>query len=375
VDRRRLLQLIVLVIAMRAILGAWMWGTRLAFPTAQPQGNIASLYKDVPVEINSWLEPWQRWDTLHYQAIAARGYSAFDTALFTPPLYPLLMRWVGWLTGNTLLAGLIISGLFALLAILMMYRLALHELGNQADALRSALYLISFPAALFLFAAYTESIFLSAAIACLFAARRARWIEAGLWGGVVALARAPGILIIVPVFYSAWVSWRTERAWRPFSAVILIGVLAALFPLYAWGSGGFTPVDIIHAVGRGGYLTFPGLNLIEAARRIFSGQLPEENAMELFFALLFIVLTIFIWNKLPRVYGVYAATFMLLFLARMGTPQPLVSTARYVLEIFPAFIILAHWGRNPWINRLILYPSWIALLFFAGQFAMWGWVG
>jgi hypothetical protein len=115
--------------------------------------------------------------------------------------------------------------------------------------------------------------------------------------------------------------------------------------------------------------------MVEAASRILHGQLVEENLIELAFTLFFIVLTIFIWKKLPRLYGVYAVTLMLLFLTRLGSPQPLVSMARYVLEIFPAFLILAIWGRKPWVNRLILYISWLGLLFFSAQFAIWGWVG
>jgi hypothetical protein len=138
---------------------------------------------------------------------------------------------------------------------------------------------------------------------------------------------------------------------------------------------GRSPLDLLTAHTRGGNFTFPGWNMVEAASRILRGQLVEENLIELAFTLLFIVLTVFIWKKLPRLYGVYAVTLMLLFLTRLGSPQPLVSMARYVLEIFPAFLLLAAWGRRPWINRLILYLSWLGLLFFSAQFAIWGWVG
>jgi hypothetical protein len=86
-------------------------------------------------------------------------------------------------------------------------------------------------------------------------------------------------------------------------------------------------------------------------------------------------MTIFIWKKLPRIYGIYTVTLMLLYLSRIGSPQPLVSMARYVIEIFPAFLVLADWGRRPMIQRVILYLSWLGLLFFAAQFAIWGWVG
>jgi hypothetical protein len=46
-----------------------------------------------------------------------------------------------------------------------------------------------------------------------------------------------------------------------------------------------------------------------------------------------------------------------------------------VIEIFPAFILLAIWGQKSNIHRIILYLSCLGLLFMSGQFALWGWVG
>jgi hypothetical protein len=37
-------------------------------------------------------------------------------------------------------------------------------------------------------------------------------------------------------------------------------------------------------------------------------------------------------------------------------------------------MVLSDIGRRPWPNRLILYPSLVLYLYFAGQFFMWGWV-
>jgi hypothetical protein len=54
--------------------------------------------------------------------------------------------------------------------------------------------------------------------------------------------------------------------------------------------------------------------------------------------------------------------------------KPLYSFSRYTLVFFPTFMILGDIGRRPWPNRLILYPSFLLYLYFAGQFFMWGWV-
>jgi len=352
-----------------------MWGVRQVLP-AIPPGPNPDLYKATPSETDPWLEPWQRWDTPQYQAIAERGYDAFPTALFTPPLYPFLMKWTAPIfNGNTLASGLFISGMAFLACLLAIYRTARNEFEDEKDALRATLYLASFPTAFFLAAAYSESLFLLAAVLCLYSARRSKWLAAGLWGAVAAVARTPGAFLVVPLAYASWDASKCKD-WRAWLAPALTGLGALVYPVYVWLGLGRSPLDILVALNtRGGHLAFPGWNMVEAASRILRGQLVEENLIELAFTLLFIVLTIFIWNKLPRLYGVYAVTLMLLFLTRLGSPQPLVSMARYVLEIFPAFLLLAAWGRRPWINRLILYLSWLGLLFFSAQFAIWGWVG
>lgn len=372
---RPFLKILILFLTVSAALWGWMWAMRQVFP-GNPASILPDMYKGVAPETNPWLEPWQRWDTLHYQAIAERGYGAFEDALFTPPLFPWLMGLAAPLfAGNTLASGLFVSSLAFLGCLIAIHLTARFEFGSEGDAFRATLLLASFPTAFFLAAAYSESLFLLGAIMCLYSARKRQWLAAGLWGALAASTRTPGPFLVVPLAYTAWQAWRSGD-WRSWLAPVLTGLGALVFPLYVWIELGKPPTAILGALNaRGGHLTFPGWNVIEAAGRLVRGQLVEENLIELSFTILFIILTIFIWKKLPRIYGVYAATLMLLFLARIGSPQPLVSMARYVLEIFPAFLLLALWARKPWANRLILYSSWLGLLFFSAQFAIWGWVG
>jgi hypothetical protein len=52
--------------------------------------------------------PVTRWDSVHLQVIASRGYVDVDLTAFFP-LYPLAARVVGWVTGSLLLGGLLVS--------------------------------------------------------------------------------------------------------------------------------------------------------------------------------------------------------------------------------------------------------------------------
>ncbi|OGN72188.1 MAG: hypothetical protein A2X25_00550 [Chloroflexi bacterium GWB2_49_20] len=370
-----LIRIILVFLVVEAFLLTWAWGMRRLVPNYYPEGAI-ELYKGVAQQTNPWLEPWQRWDTLHYQAIAERGYTAFDTAYFTPPLYPLLMGWLAPIFGgNTLVSGLFISNLAFLGCLLMIYKLAFLEFGEETSAMRTVVYLAAYPAAFFLAAAYNESLFLLAVMLCLYFIRKESWLVAGLFAGLAALTRIPGIFLALPLGYAAWQAWKkgSRRGWL---ALGVMGLELAGYYLYQWIGLGQLPTTNLEALNqRGGYLTLPGLNILEAARRISIGQLVGENSLELLFTLAFIVFTILIWKKLPRMYGLYAASLMLFFLARMGSPQPLISVVRYTFEIFPVFFLFARWGGRPAIHRLILYLSWVGLLYFSAQFAIWGWIG
>jgi len=377
-DNREWKYAIIAYLVVFLIVWGMMWATRQIYPSPLAPDEIFRPYKGVPPEENTFLEVWQRWDTLQYQAIAEGGYLAFENALFVPPLYPLLMRGFGdLLEGKTLLAGFILSNIFGIAALMAFQRLVVYEFGDIKRARRATLYLLSFPTAFFIFAAYTESLFFLGAILCLFYLRQEKWIPAGLWGAIAALSRLPGALIVVPAAYAAWIAWRKTRDLRPWLAPVLISAGAAIFPFYAWLGLGLSPLaPLTTQTSRfHGGLTVPGWNIIMSVKQIWLGIYPVTNSLDLFFTLLFIVGTVAVIKKMPRLYSVFTLSFMALYLFRIAAIYPLLSNSRYVLALFPVFMLASKWGEKPWINRLILYPSWIGLLYLAGQFAIWGWVG
>src|SRR5271157_6165481 len=151
---------LLLFLVMRFGLWGWMVFAREVYRGNLSPDLIYRPYMGVQPANNVWLEVWQRWDTLQYQAVAERGYHAFDTATFTTPLYPFLMKTVGAiLGGNTLLGGIIVSNLFCLVALWAFYLLAEKELQNVQSAKRALIYLLIFPSSFFLFAPYTEPLY------------------------------------------------------------------------------------------------------------------------------------------------------------------------------------------------------------------------
>jgi hypothetical protein len=363
---------------MRVTLSLWMWGVRQVFHQPISPDPVLRPYLGVAQETNPWLEPWQRWDALHYQAIAERGYGAYAVALFTPPLYPGLIRALSSLSGaSSLLAGILISNLAFLAGLAALYNLIVRETGDNQLARRGLVYLASFPTAFFFLAGYTESLFLLAAVISIGLARQQKWIGSGIWGAVAALTRLTGGLVFVPLAFAAWQATRQKFATRPWLAPTLALAGAAVLPLYSWLALGLPSWEpwLIQAARSQGGLAFPGYSLYLALKGILTGNSVLADWFDAGFLILFLATLPAIFRRLPPIYGVYQAAFLLLYLSRVSHMQPLLSTARYVLALFPAFIIFAFWGQKPWVNRLFLYASWAGLLLLSGQFAIWGWVG
>lgn len=360
------------------LLWLWMRLVLAVYPGDLSPDPIFRPYLGVSPTANPWLAVWQRWDVLHYQAIAERGYAAFSTAWFTPPLYPWLMRLVAYLVGDTLLAGILLSALFYALGLVFFYWLAQYELREERLAQRAVAYLALFPTSFFFFAPYTESLFLLGSVAFLLALRQRRWLAAGLWGSLAVASRLVGAVILLPAAWSLWHEWR--RGHRPIAGwpALVLPLLAALaFPLYAhFGLGESVWAPFLAQTERfhGGF-TWLGFPLIAAVRQVVLGEMPLPNLLDLAFTLFFVVCAFLVWKRLPRLYGVYYVGFLVLYLSRMAAIYPLLSMPRYVLALWPIFLALAQQGEDRRVHRLIVYLSLVGLLFFSAQFAIWGWVG
>ena len=158
-----------------------------------------------------WLM-WQRFDSGFYLGIAINGYWSASTlhtysnwAFF--PLYPMLIYIFGHLFGGSIdtyrLAGLFISNIAGLIAVIYLYVMARREFGSQV-ASRTIIFLALFPTSFYLSAVYSESLFLACTIACIYYTRIHRWWLAGFCGGLAALTRAQGVVLLIPVLWEYW---------------------------------------------------------------------------------------------------------------------------------------------------------------------------
>ena len=171
--------------------------------------------------------------------------------------------------------------------------------------------------------------------------------------------------------------WDTLLQGWPF-LIMLAG--AAFVPAYTAlflegkNVGAVVNFHVRTAVAGEGFV-FPWEALAEAVRSLKTGRFFFIQPFDLAATLLMLYLTAMAFWRLPVTYAIYMAITMLALLSRSIPQQPLISASRYVLGLFPAFMLLGEVGYAPWRNRLILYPSLLLFGFMAVEFMIGGYVG
>lgn len=336
-----------------------------------------------------------RWDSLWYLAIANHGYSSKASAGFFP-VYPLLMRGLSYVTGSTLVAGVVISWVAFAVSLVLLHRLTELELGRSA-ADTAVLLLALAPLSFFFTAVYTESLFLALALGATYAARRDKWLLAGMLGTLAAVTRITGVLLVVMVLLGCvWRRARPQidrrRLWllaAPLAFIVyLVGLAISgygfLAPFTAQASsihdhsfaGPF--VAIIQAFGaaaRGLGALAGGSQPLISFGSLAAPLSPGAESVYLLGVLLVSVGALALcFRRLPRAYGVFA---LLAFLVAISSPvagQPLKSLDRYVLTIFPLWMVAGAWLAERRRQWPALAACACLLAFFTVQFATWTFV-
>ena len=348
-------------------------------------------------------QQWHYWDTSNFSHIALHGYFQLHVAGFFP-LYPLLERVLMFGTHDPLVAGLIISNVFELIMFTALYRL-IEEDFNGERGYYTVLYFAIFPSAFFFSAAYSESLFLCLSILSFYYIRHGRWWLAGLFGFLASLTRPDGVFLLVPFCYE-YLSrvWQQQGAGYPLMLSreqitrllkgirfdVLIGLCIpagiALYAAYCYYQF-HDPLAFVHAhADWNRTLHFPGWGILKSTEALFRDGflsfLTMRNAIDLGADLLIFTLITLIFIgpwKLPISmwsYGLYAAIIYLYFqLFPIGISlYPLESMSRFVLEIFPAFIMLARISKYRTLHLSYCMMSGAILFFLLTQFLTGHWV-
>lgn len=307
---------------------------------------------------------WTNFDGVHYLTIARQGYLQFQQAFF--PFYPFLIRFLTRFLKNYLFSGLLISHLSLLVALFLFYKLIRLDF-DQKIAKRSLLYLLFFPTAFYFGSFYTESLFLMFILASFYAARKKRWLLAGLSGGLASATRFIGLFLFPALVVEWWQERKKAKKGKladllPLSFIIL-GLLAYMWylkrtigdPLY------FIHVQPLFGAERtGGKVILLYQVFWRYLKMILTTQadvLYFSVWLELITSLLFLILLVFSYFHFHFSYFI----FMLLAYLTPTFSGTYSSMPRYVLVLFPGFILLALWAeKHRWLK--VLYPIFAIIL-------------
>ncbi len=362
-----------------------------------PQKGILISPHDCAFNLKHCLLSWDTWDVGVFVDVAYGGYAhrppdKYNLSAYFP-LWPLVMHIFGGSFSNPytslFFTGLVLANLCFYFGLVLLYYLVRTHFGPTVA--KDALFFLAIgPYALFFFIGYSESLFLLLSLAIFFFLHRGRtldWWLAGLCGFLAALTRATGIVLAIPFlviliqrFWPYQTSLRTH--WRPLLNAILpmtlipLGLLLYMIYLYII-MGDPLAFSTWEARTWGRYLTFPWTGIINDIQSLLLLKHNfSSNLMDLLFTLIPMITLLIGWKRLPLDYSLFALTMMLFSLSApiQGLDYPLAGSPRFMLVIFPVFIIYALWGKHPRIRSILMALSLSLFTINALLFLTHGWV-
>jgi hypothetical protein len=360
-----------------------------------------NLWSSIPQNIIA--DGMVRWDSGFYRDIVRGGYQSVsdDRATVFFPLYPALVWLLYKMIGHVYLSGLLISNLMFLVALFYLHALV-HQEYDEDTAGRAVFYLAAAPAAFFFSAMYTESTFLAFLTASFYYARNRRWALAALTGAAASAARLTGVVVAVFfIFEGIWqqgvrllpVRWNIKAqfellrknvklalgAWRSFLAALCSVTGLVIYMVYLNNVFG-DPLAFIHKQsfwGRqvtGNWLE--GLfvntnNHLYLSGNFWMGQINANLLQDVIAIVVFVPLVIAVMIRMRPSFAIFTLLSFLLPLASSSV----TSMRRYVVVLVPCFIMMALWGRRPWVDRMILAISLPLQAYLTILFTHWYFAG
>ena len=317
------------------------------------------------------------WDAPHYVDIAKNWYvNSGDAANFIVffPLYPILIHLFTVDFNYVNLSALIVSNVCSLIAFFYLYKLARLEF-NDGVAVKAVLFFSVFPTAYFLSAPYTESLFFALVISSIYYARLGKWQYAGLISLFASLTRIAGLLL----WFVFLVEYFHQKGWKPGKidrSILWIFLALAGFRIYLFinyqvtgNSFMFMDVEAEHWFNR----LDPWSGLTAAYSWARDASYPDNITIglaPLVFAVFGLIMVgVSVWRRLRPVYIVY----MFLSWALAVSTSWWISVPRYVMAMFPMFILLGLLTNRKAINIAIVIASGAALCYFTVFFALGWW--
>lgn len=284
----------------------------------------------------SFMQSFANWDGGHYLGIAEHGYTLKSQYVFFP-LYPILINIVSKLTSGFLLAGILISAVSSFLAVNLLFKLISLDF-QKPVAQRALLALLIFPLSFHFLAVYTESLFLLLVVCTFLFLRKKKYFWATIFAALVSATRLAGLAVVASLILSVIF---TERINKKNWYIIFAPLGFLLYCLYLYNQTG-DPFYFISAQSHywNGGMVLPGSAVFFTVKQLLQPGFIVNNFRVLidFAFALFALITVWrVTRRLSLDYAIYSIVSLGLALFS----PTIVAIPRYLITIFPIFIILA----------------------------------
>ncbi|MEZ0106640.1 hypothetical protein ABH920_000621 [Catenulispora sp. EB89] len=246
---------------------------------------------------------------------------------------------------------------------------------NQAAA-NAALFFTLAPAAVFLAAGYSESLFAAFAFSAWAAARRDRWTSAVVLAAGASTVRVNGLFLAAAIALEFVLAGRARRRWRQAPLLVVPALPVAAYVLYLHHDTG----DWLawqHAQAAGWFRTFrnPKYAWDQTWRAAFEASQAGHTAWVFQLELLAVVVGLGLTALLLLKRRWPEALYVALSLLALGTTTWFMSVPRTMLLWWPLWTMLGAWAtRRPAVRTLYIccvapVMAGVALLFLSGQWA------
>ena len=329
--------------------------------------------------VEGFLQRWDRWDVGLLRKVAEFGYLGRPEhyadegveAFF--PGAPLVLRAVHVVVPDWTAAGLVMSLVAGGFASVALGRLALLE---GAPASRGVLLLVLSPYAVFLFAGYSEALFLAFALWGWLCARQEQWLAAGLLVAGASTVRISGVFLACGLVVHHLVV-RRGRVRADAAALLAPFAAVATYFGYLWAVTGdplrwFTAQE----VGWGRRTTAPWEALATTVRAAFDGSQGAEYAWSFRAEILAVAVGLVLTVVLVRRRSWGEATYVGLSVGALATSTYYLSVGRATLLWWPLFVLLAvSTVRRPWLLTAYVAVSAPVMALLVLTFTSGRWAG
>lgn len=330
-----------------------------------------------------FLSPWYRWDTIRYLEIADFGYEFDLVNTVWPPLFPFVIKVLGFFIQPSILSAIIGSNIFFIVGTFLTI-LLVKELFDEETAKNTIFFLVTFPTSFYLVAGYSESLFLTLSVAVFLLIRRKKWLWAGVISAFAALSRVQGIILVVPIFIELIRDYYKDRNLRNLLTNSLSCIYApfayGIYSLYVhYGLNTNWPWDTLSAYWaqsfawpwEGYYYTF--LSILGNTKLIdYSPTIVK--ILNILFSFFSIYILFKIRKIIPISLSIYSWVMLFIIIGKIDYNDSLVSTIRYILTLFPIFIALAVEIKNKYIKICFSAVGVMLHTILLVYFFWWFWV-